>query len=84
VAIHDESYVIAMPHSNTTFYSTSIKPFYEIDELIEAKSLEPEHNSEDIHEDTIIINTINNTILTPPLKCNKGRLYKNLNVTLFL
>jgi hypothetical protein len=61
-----------------------VKPFYEMDELIEVKSLELECNNEDIHEDIIIINTINNAILAPLIKCNRGKPCKNLNVTLFL
>jgi hypothetical protein len=69
---------------NTTFRSTSIKLFYKIDELIETKSLELERNGEDIHEDTIVIDTTNNAIPAPPLKRDKGRLRKNPNVTLFL
>jgi hypothetical protein len=76
--------MITILYSNTTFHLTSIKPFYEIDELIETKSLKLERNGEDVHEDIIVIDTINNTILAPPLKRDKGRLCKNLDITLFL
>jgi hypothetical protein len=69
---------------NTTFRLTFVKPFYEIDELIEVKSLEPERNNEDVHEDIIVINIIDNVILAPPLKRGRGRLCKNLDITLFL
>jgi hypothetical protein len=84
VTVHDESYMIAMLYSNTTFRSTSIKPFYKTNELIEVKNLELERNGENVHEDTIVINTINNAILAPPPKRSKGRPCKNLDVTLFL
>jgi hypothetical protein len=66
------------------FYLTFIKLFYKTDELIKAKSLELERNSEDIYKDIIVINIINNTIPAPFLKCSRGRLYKNPNITLFL
>jgi hypothetical protein len=55
-----------------------------MDELIEVESLEPEHSGEDIHEDTIVVDTTDNAIPAPPPKRGKGRPCKNLDVTLFL
>ena len=73
-----------MPRGNTTFRSTSVKPFYETDELIEAETPEPEYNGEDVREDIIVVDTTDNAVPAPPLKCGRGRLRKNPDVTLFL
>jgi hypothetical protein len=84
VAVHDESCVIAMPRGNTTFRSTSVKPFYETDELIEAESPEPERSGKDVREDTIVVDTTDNAVPAPPPKRGRGRPRKNPDVTLFL
>ena len=73
-----------MPRGNTTFRSTSVKPFYETDELIEAETPEPEHSGEDVREDIIVVDTTDNAVLAPPPKRGRGRLRKNPDVTLFL
>jgi hypothetical protein len=84
VAINNKSYVIIIPYSNIIFYLISIKLFYKTDKLIKAKTPKPKYSSEDVYKDIIIINTINNTIPALSLKRDKGRLYKNPNITLFL
>jgi hypothetical protein len=84
VAVYDESCVITMPRGNTTFRSTSVKPFYETDELIEAETPKPEHSGEDVREDTIVVDTTDNAVPAPPPKRGRGRLRKNPDVTLFL
>jgi hypothetical protein len=61
-----------------TFRLTSIKPFYEPHELVKAK---PERIIQDnVKEDTIVINTLP----VIPLKRDKGRPRKYLNVSIFL
>ena len=73
-----------MPYNNIIFHLIFIKPFYKINKLIEIKTLKLKYNNKDIYKDIIVINIINNAVFTPPLKRNKGRLYKNLNITFFL
>jgi hypothetical protein len=78
LAINDESCVLALPHGNTTFRSTSIKPFYEPHEPVEA---EPERTVQDnVEEDTIVVDT---SPVAPP-KRGRGRPRKYPDVSVFL
>ena len=81
MAINGESCVLALPHGNTTFRSTSVKPFNVLNNQTEVEYPEPERNGQEIEdEDTIVINT-------PPAipqKRGRGRPRKNANVTMFL
>jgi hypothetical protein len=74
--------MLALPRDNTTFHSTSIKPFNILDVEIEVNPLELECNNQEIkgEEGTIIINTS----LVIPLKHSKGHPCKYANVTMFL
>jgi len=85
--------VLALLYSNITFYLTSIKPFYVGD--IKASSNSSKHdpkyyikgkgngegNSEGNSGIGIIPLIISTNIL---LKYNRGQLYKNLNIIVFL
>jgi hypothetical protein len=51
------------------------------DKLIEVKELELERDAKNESDDTIIVNT---STFINAFKCNKGRLYKALNVMIFL
>jgi len=65
-----------------TFRLMSVKPFNVLDVKIKADPLKPERNNQEIDnkEDIIVINTSPVT----PLKRDKGRPRKNVNVTVFL
>jgi hypothetical protein len=81
VAINGEDCVLALSRGNTTFRSTSVKPFYVLDEsTIETDPLElPDRNNQDLKgEDSIVINS------SLTVKRGKGRPRKYANVTLFL
>jgi hypothetical protein len=57
--MNDESCVLALPYGNTTFHLTSVKPFNVLDNQTEVEYPKPEHNSQEIKdEDIIIINTL--------------------------
>jgi hypothetical protein len=78
--MNDESCVLALPHSNTTFRLTSVKPFNVLDNQTKAEYPKPEHNGQEVEEDTIVINTLPTT----PIKRSRGQPRKNANVTIFL
>jgi hypothetical protein len=79
--MNGESCILALPYSNTTFRSTSVKPFNVLDNQIEVKYPEPERNGQEIEdEDTIVINTLP----VIPQKRGRGRPRKNANVIVFL
>jgi hypothetical protein len=77
-----ESYVLALLRSNTTFRSTSVKPFYIGD--IEAGSKGPKDDPEYYGEGESDTGMIPPTILPIPLKRSRGRPRKNPNITVFL
>ena len=59
MAINSESCVLALPHSNTTFRSTSVKPFNVLDNQTEVEHPEPERNGQEIEdEDIIVVDTL--------------------------
>jgi hypothetical protein len=83
-----ESCVLALLHGNVTFYLTSVKPFYVRD--IKASSNSPKHDPK-YHEGEGDGEGNSDTGMIPPiistnilLKYNRGRPYKNPNVTVFL
>jgi hypothetical protein len=81
VAINGKSCVLALPHGNTTFRSTSVKPFNVPDNPIEVEYPKAERNGQEVKdEDTIVVNT------SPaiPLKRGRGRPRKYANITMFL
>jgi hypothetical protein len=77
-----ESCVLALPHGNTTFRLTSIKPFYIGD--IKASSKGPKDNPKYHGEGEGDTGIIPPTIPPIPLKRSRGRPYKNPNITVFL
>jgi hypothetical protein len=80
VAINGEDCVLALPRGNTTFRSTSIKPFYVPDEsIIEVDPLEPERDNQDLKDEDVIV-----VDASPAVKRGRGRLRKYADVTLFL
>jgi hypothetical protein len=80
--MEEESCILALLYSNTTFHLTSIKPFYVGDIKVSSKSLKdnPEYYSEGEGNAGIIPPII------PPisLKRGRGKPYKNPNITVFL
>jgi hypothetical protein len=82
VTIDGESCVLALPRGNTTFRSTSVKPFNVPDVEIEVDPLELERNNQETEgeEDIIVIDT---SPAAPP-KRGRGRPRKNADVTVFL
>jgi hypothetical protein len=82
VVIEGESCVLALPHSNTTFRLTSVKPFYIGDIKVSSKG--PKDNSEYYSNSEGNIGIIPPTIPPIPLKYNRGRPYKNPNIIVFL
>jgi hypothetical protein len=82
MAINGESCILALPRGNTTFRSTSVKPFNMPDVEVEVDPLEPERNSQETEgeEDIIVIDT---SPIVPP-KRGRGRPRKNANVTILL
>jgi hypothetical protein len=84
VVIEGELCVLALLHSNTTFYLTSIKPFHVRD--IKASSKGPKDNPKYYGEGDGEGNMgiIPPTILPISLKRGRGRPHKNPNVTVFL
>jgi hypothetical protein len=79
VAIKGESCILALPHGNTTFRVTFVKlyftPIAQIEGIkVELASKTGEELASEPSEE-----------LAPLLvKCSKGRLYKNLHITIFL
>jgi hypothetical protein len=80
VAVNGESCVLALPRGNTTFRSTSVKPFYVPDEQIEVDP-EPERAGQVEGEDTIVVDT---SVPMEPPKRGIGRRRKNADVAVFL
>jgi hypothetical protein len=81
VAINGEDCVLALLRGNTTFRSTSVKPFYIPDKsTTETDLLEPpdRNNQEPEGEDSIAVDTL------PMVKRGRGRPRKYVDVTLFL
>ena len=80
-----ESCVLALPHGNTTFRSTSVKPFYVPDEQVKADAEpepEPERNGQGVEdEDTIIVDT---SVPVVPTKRGRGRPRRNADIAVFL
>ena len=77
-----ESCVLALLRGNTTFYSTSIKPFHVGDIKVSSKGPkdDPEYHGKGEGNTGIIPPTI----LPILLKRSRGRPYKNPNITVFL
>jgi hypothetical protein len=67
VAINSESCILALPYSNTTFRSTSIKLYFTLTTKIEPLSKES-----------------STKLIALLVKRGKGRLRKNLNISIFL
>jgi hypothetical protein len=82
VVIEGESCVLALPHGNTTFHLTSVKPFHIGD--IKASSKGPKDNPEYYSEGEGDVGIIPPAILPIPLKRGRGRPCKNPNITVFL
>jgi hypothetical protein len=82
VVIEGELYILALLRGNTTFYLTSIKPFYIGDIKVSSKG--PKDNSEYYSNSEGDTGIIPPTILPIPLKYSRGRPYKNPNIIVFL
>ena len=84
MVIEGESCVLALLYSNTTFRLTSIKLFHIKDIKVSSKGLKdnPKYYSKGNSEGNISI--IPPTISPIPLKCSRGKPYKNPNITVFL
>ena len=82
MVIEGESSVLALSHSNTTFRSTSVKPFHVGD--IEVGSEGPEDDPEYHGEGEGDAGIIPPAVLPIPLKRSRGRPRKNPNMTVFL
>jgi hypothetical protein len=82
VAIEGELCVLALPHGNTTFRLTSIKPFHIGDIKVSSKG--PKDNPEYYSEDEGDAGIIPPIIPPIPLKHSRGRPYKNPNIMVFL
>jgi hypothetical protein len=82
VVIEGESYVLALPRGNTTFYLTSIKPFYRRDIKVSSKG--PKNNPKYYGEGEGDIGIIPPAISPIPPKHSRGRPRKNPNITVFL
>ena len=67
MAINSKSCILALPHSNTTFRSTSIKLYFTLTTKIEPLSKES-----------------STKLIALLVKRGKGRLRKNLNISIFL
>jgi len=80
VVIEGESCILALPHGNTTFRLTSVKPFYIGD--IKASSKGPKDNPEYNGEGDAGV--IPPTIPPILLKRSRGRPRKNPDVIVFL
>jgi hypothetical protein len=80
VVINDKNCVLTLPGDNTTFRLIFIKPFYVLNnELVNIKYHELER---DIKTNNIIIIDTFKLINAP--KRDKGRLYKVLDINIFL
>jgi hypothetical protein len=82
VVIEGESCVLALLRSNTTFRSTSIKPFHIGD--IETGSKGPKDDPKYYGKGEGNTGMIPPAILPIPLKRSRGRPRKNPNITVFL
>ena len=80
MGMNGESCVFALPRSNTTFRSTSVKSFYIPDERVELDP-EPIHDGQEAKDDDTIVVDIPDSV--NPQKRARGRLRKN-PVTVFL
>jgi hypothetical protein len=79
VAMDGESCVLALPYGNTTFRSTSVKPYLVPDEEV---SLEPERNEhQGDGENTIIVDV---PLPDAPQKRHRGRPLTNPDITVYL
>ena len=67
MAINGKSCILALPHKNTTFRSTSIKLYFTLTTKIEPLSKES-----------------STKLIALLVKRGKGRLRKNLNISIFL
>jgi hypothetical protein len=80
VAVNDENCVLELPRGNTTFRSTSVKPFYVPDaEPVDTEHHEPERDAET--DDTIVVDT---SRPTDAPKRGRGRPRKAPDVSIFL
>ena len=80
VAVNDENCVLELPRGNTTFRSTSVKPFYMPDaEPFDTEHHEPERDAET--DDTIVVDT---SRPTDAPKRGRGRPRKAPDVSIFL
>jgi hypothetical protein len=82
VVMEGESCVLALPHGNTTFRLTSVKPFHVGD--IKVSSEGPEDDPEYYGEDEGNAGMIPLIIPPIPPKRGRGRPYKNPDMTVFL
>ena len=82
MVIKGESCVLALLRSSITFRLTSIKLFYIRD--IKASSKGPKDNPKYYSKGESNTGIIPPAILLISLKYNRGRLYKNLNIIVFL
>jgi hypothetical protein len=85
VAIDGELCVLALPHGNTTFRATSIKLYLVPNIQIDSIKVKP------VNKDPIKLTSkepangpVNKQLAPLPVKRSKGRLRKNLAITIFL
>jgi hypothetical protein len=86
VAVNGEDCILALPCSNTTFRSTSVKPFYigDIKVITDDPEPEPEPVTEPYNKAEGNTGIIPPAIPAIPLKRGRRRPYKNPDITVFL
>jgi hypothetical protein len=84
VAVNREDCILALPYGNTTFRSTSVKPFYIGDIEVITDGPEPEPVSELYGKAEGDTGMISPTVPAVPPKYSRGRPCKNPDFTVFL
>jgi hypothetical protein len=79
VAIKGKSCILALPYSNTTFYITSIKLYFTL--ITQIEGIKVELASKTSKE---LASKPNKELAPLLVKHGKGRLRKNLHITIFL
>jgi hypothetical protein len=80
VAINSESCVLALPHGNTTFRATSVKPYFTLTTQIEGIEVEPVSKP----GEELAGEPVDEKPAPLPLKRGKRRPRKNPDIIIFL